>query len=255
MDILFISDLHLNPQEAVIADGFLRFLDQHRGQCQALYILGDLFEAWVGDDDDDDFVVAMCQALQVFSAQSPLFVMRGNRDFLFGPGFEQRTGCRLLDDPTVISLQGLTERDSTRQDRTTPGQTLLLMHGDSLCTDDQAYMQFRTLSRQAAWQAEQLSRPLTLRKQFAAHMRAESQRQQANNPDMIGDVVQTDVDRVLTEHDAALLLHGHTHRPYEHQWLLDGQTRKRLVLGDWHREGYVMAIANAQGIQLRHCTL
>jgi UDP-2,3-diacylglucosamine hydrolase len=232
---LFISDLHLDPERPAVTGLFLDYLDQQGGRADGLYILGDLFEAWIGDDDDAAMGVDVCKAIrQCTNAGTPVYLMRGNRDFLLGETFALQSGCTLLDDPTVIDLYG------------TP---TLLMHGDTLCTDDTAYMQFRTQVHNAGWQAALLARPLEDRRTMAKEMRTASREQNRGKPESIMDVNSCAVTDAMTRHGVLRLIHGHTHRPAVHELVVDGKPAQRIVLGDWYEQGSALE-CNAQG-----CTL
>ncbi|ATP29521.1 UDP-2,3-diacylglucosamine diphosphatase [Chromobacterium violaceum] len=224
MAIHFISDLHLADDTPALNQLFLDTLAAWRGRIAALYILGDLFEYWVGDDDDSPYLAAPLAAMRDFAVQTPLYVMRGNRDFLLGAGFEARSGARLLDDPTLIEAHG---------------QRILLSHGDALCTDDAAYQQFRALSRSPQWQQGMLAKPLAERHAIARHARAQSEmNKQQTGLTAISNVTETAVRELLAAHGWPTLIHGHTHRPAHH--LHDASSR--WVIQDWHgdRGGYLL---------------
>ncbi|BEV70568.1 MULTISPECIES: UDP-2,3-diacylglucosamine diphosphatase [unclassified Paludibacterium] len=227
MAIHLISDLHLSEETPKLNQLFLRTLADWQGKIDALYILGDLFEYWVGDDDDSDFIRQMLAAMQAFSRVTPLFVMRGNRDFLLGQGFADASGATLLEEPSELQV-GIGR--------------YLLCHGDALCTDDLAYQQFRAQSRQPAWQQAMLSRPLAERHAIArqARMASESNKQQTGLSD-ISDVTDSAVLALLQAHGWPMLVHGHTHRPACHLIEQDGQQTQRWVIADWHddRGGYL----------------
>ena len=228
---LFISDLHLDPDRPAITDLFLNFLKTRAVPADALYILGDLFEAWIGDDDASPVNLAVCAGLRECNeAGTPVFVMHGNRDFLLGSRFEADSHCALLDDPTVIDLYG------TRT---------LLMHGDLLCTDDTDYMAFRNMVRAPEWQAALLSKTLAERQAIARQMRQESRERTSGKPESITDVNQGAVVEIMSEHRTRLLVHGHTHRPAIHRLELDRGMAKRIVLGDWYEQGSVLACSAA----------
>lgn len=219
---LFISDLHLDPGRPEITQLFLAFLQRAR-TAESLYILGDLFEAWIGDDDDSELALTVQDGLRQLSEHgTPVYLMHGNRDFLLGNDFESRAGCRLLPDPTVIDLYGA---------------PTLLMHGDLLCTDDREYQQFRSQVRDPAWQRNVLSKPLSERRQMAAALRGESQQAIAGKDAQIMDVNQGEVETVMRRHGVRRLIHGHTHRPAVHEFELDGAPARRIVLGDWYDQG------------------
>ncbi|AXE28593.1 UDP-2,3-diacylglucosamine diphosphatase [Chromobacterium phragmitis] len=216
MAIHFISDLHLADDTPALNQLFLDTLADWRGRIGALYILGDLFEYWVGDDDDSPYLEAPLAAMRAFAAQTPLYVMRGNRDFLLGAGFEARSGARLLDDPTQIDAHG---------------QRILLSHGDALCTDDAAYQQFRAMSRSPQWQQAMLAKPLAERHAIARHARAQSEmNKRQTGLTGISDVTETAVRELLAAHGWPTLIHGHTHRPAHHRH----DASSRWVIQDWH---------------------
>ncbi len=247
MTTLFISDLHLDPEHPEITRLFGDFIDGEARQAEALYILGDLFEAWVGDDDPSDtgaFVIDRLRGL--CDAGVPVFFQHGNRDFLIGKAFARRAGVRLLPEHAVVPLYG---------------EPVLLMHGDSLCTDDHDYQAFRTQTRHPDWQARFLAQPLAARLAFAAQARAASrERQQAMKSDdrtqfeTITDVSPTTVHDTLARYGVRTLIHGHTHRPAIHGIDIDGHACRRIVLGDWRVQdtaarGSVLRV-DAQGTAL-----
>jgi UDP-2,3-diacylglucosamine hydrolase len=223
---LFVSDLHLDPERPAITGLFLDFLAGQAGQADAVYILGDLFEAWIGDDDMSALNQDVCAGLaDCADAGSPVFVMRGNRDFLLGERFARRAGCNLLDDQVVIDLYG------------TP---TLLMHGDLLCTDDTEYMKFRDMVRDTAWQAALLARSLEERREIARDMRRVSREQTSGKPESITDVNAQAVTNAMTRHGVRRLIHGHTHRPGLHDLVINGDPAQRIVLGDWYEQGSLL---------------
>ena len=227
MTTLFISDLHLTAGRPRITDLFFDFLDREARDAETLYILGDFFEYWIGDDalEQTEFR-PIAQALRaVVDAGVPVNIMRGNRDFLLGGRFERETGCRLIVDPTVIDLYG------------TP---TLLMHGDMLCTDDVDYLAFRKKTRAESWQREFLAKPSTERDAIARETREVSQQATAQKAPEIMDVTQAAVVAALRAHGVRHLIHGHTHRPGEHVFNLDGEPAHRIVLGDWYQQGSVL---------------
>jgi UDP-2,3-diacylglucosamine hydrolase len=225
-DTLFISDLHLDPERPAVTELFLDFIASRAIRSEALYILGDLFEAWIGDDDHGVMNEAVCHGLKTCSAAgTPVFLMHGNRDFLLGTAFAERCACTLLDDPTRIDLYG------------TP---TLLMHGDLLCTDDTEYLRFRETVRNPPWQQALLSKSLDERRRMAQEMRASSREQTSGKAESIMDVNSEAVDRVMTEHHVQRLIHGHTHRPAFHDLQLAGHPAQRIVLGDWYEHGSVL---------------
>ncbi|MCD9031380.1 UDP-2,3-diacylglucosamine diphosphatase [Luteimonas sp. Y-2-2-4F] len=228
MTTLFISDLHLDPARPEITRLFGGFVDGQARDAEALYILGDLFESWVGDDDPSEagaFVAGKLAALS--GAGVPVWFMHGNRDFLLGRDYAARAGLRLLPDPTVIVLGG---------------RPVLLTHGDLLCTDDVDYQAVRAQTRDPAWQAGMLAQPLQARLAFAQQARAASQARQgalrdAGTMETITDVAPATVDATFARYGVDTMIHGHTHRPAIHR--LDGG-RRRIVLGDWYAQGSVL---------------
>lgn len=228
MTTLFISDLHLDGSRPEITDLFLEFLKREAQRASTLYILGDFFEAWIGDDDDDPHHARILDGLREFTdAGIPAYFMHGNRDFLVGESFAQRTGVKLLQDPTVLDLYG------TRT---------LLMHGDTLCTDDKEYQMVRRMLRDPAWQQDYLAKSLTERRAIAAHARVESKKHTASQAEYIMDVNQKAVEDVMRQHGVTRLIHGHTHRPAVHRFKSsDGKKLERVVLGDWYEQSSKLA--------------
>jgi UDP-2,3-diacylglucosamine hydrolase len=224
---LFISDLHLCAARPAINALFLAFLRERASRAQTLYILGDLFEYWIGDEAATQAehrpLIAGLRALT--AAGIPVYVMPGNRDFLLGPGFERASGCRLLADPTRIDLYG---------------SPVLLAHGDALCTGDTQYMTFRSMVRQGTWQQDFLALPLAEREARARNYRELSKLSTASKQPEIMDVAQAAVETVMREHGVRDMIHGHTHRPADHRFTLDGQPARRVVLGDWYEQGSVL---------------
>lgn len=233
---LFISDLHLDSERPEHLRALEALLERHAGQADALYVLGDLFEVWVGDDDDDPFVREAIGAFRRFSQSgSALYFMHGNRDFLLGSRFEQETGGVLLDEGTVVDLYG---------------HPALLMHGDSLCLSDTAYQAARQMVRDPAWQASMLAKPLAERKAFAAAQREKSKTHQENQAANITDVTPEEVVRVMEEAGVQDLIHGHTHRPDVHEVPLSEGTGRRWVLGDWGDKGWQLVVDSDSGFNL-----
>ena len=234
---LLISDLHLDPARPEHLAALETLLDNHTGKADRLYVLGDLFEAWIGDDDDSPFNRQAIDAFRRFSdAGSELFFMHGNRDFLLGDKFADDCGGVLLDEGTVADLYG------TRA---------LLMHGDSLCTEDHAYQQFRAMARDPQWQQGMLTKPLEERRALAQGMRMQSQGNNANKPENIMDVTPAEVVRVMEEAGVRHLIHGHTHRPAVHDVALKDGTGTRWVLGDWGALGWWI-VADSDGLRLEN---
>jgi len=223
---LFISDLHLDAARPRITQLFLDFLPSRARGADALYILGDLFEAWVGDDDQSSMNQSVCRGISECAASgTPVFVMHGNRDFLLGERFARQCNCTLLQDPTHIDLYG------------TP---TLLMHGDRLCTDDTDYQAFREMVRDPQWQQTFLEKPLQERHQIAADMRARSRDETSGKDEMIMDVNPDAVTREMSRQDVQQLIHGHTHRPCIHELQINSMPARRIVLGDWYEQGSVL---------------
>lgn len=230
---LFISDLHLCDSRPHITEAFISFLGKTASNAQALYILGDLFEYWTGDDA---ITVGahkpITDALKKLTEQGvKVFLMHGNRDFLIGEGFVKATGITILPDPSLVMLYG---------------KSILLSHGDTLCTDDVAYQQFRGEVRTDAWKTQFLSQPLANRIAYIEQLRAQSEQEKSVKSMQIMDVNQDAVDDLLREYAyPPLFIHGHTHRPDRHMHELDGNVCERWVLGDWYEQGsYLKLSAN-----------
>ena len=222
-DTLFIADLHLDAaaRPAGVAS-FLHFLDTEASHAAALYVLGDLFEVWIGDDDLPAHAAIADGLRRLTAGGVPVRVMRGNRDFLLRTGFFDATGCEDLPEPSRLPL---------------PGGTALLLHGDTLCTDDHAYQQFRAQVRAAAWQDAMLARPLEERRALFTALRRQSMAGNQRKPAAIMDVNPEAVARAMRAHGVRLLIHGHTHRAAVHDFTLDGAPARRIVLGDWYDDG------------------
>jgi UDP-2,3-diacylglucosamine hydrolase len=225
---LFVSDLHLDDARPEIVAVFERFCAGQARRANALYVLGDLFEAYVGDDDDSALNARVAAALRGVSGSGvPVRFIAGNRDFLLGNAYARRAGMAILDDASVIDLHG------------TP---TLIGHGDALCIDDAEYQAFRRQVRDPAWQHGFLARPLAERRQFAARARDASRAHTAHSDMAIMDVNQQAVEGALRRAGVARMIHGHTHRPAIHDFTLDGMPARRMVLGDWYRQGSVLHI-------------
>jgi UDP-2,3-diacylglucosamine hydrolase len=230
-ETLFISDLHLTPERPGAVALFLRFLRERAPAAERLYILGDLFDVWIGDDDDTHPYPEILGALRTLcNGGTALYFMRGNRDFLVGRAFARATGCLLLKEPTRIELQG------------TP---TLLMHGDLLCTDDRAYQRFRRKARNPLVMRLFLWKGLEKRRAMAMAYRRQSGAAKALKAESIMDTNQTAVERYLRKWGATQLIHGHTHRPADHHFELDGRPARRLVLAEWEEDrGEALAFEN-----------
>ena len=233
MSAIFISDLHVDESRPHVLAGLKRLVETDAAHVDAMYILGDLAEVWVGDDDDGEIAQALRETLAAAAERCALHVMHGNRDFLLGQRFAAETGATLLDDPTLVDVDG---------------ERALLAHGDAYCTGDEQYQRMRSLFRSPEWQADVLASTLAERRALAAGLRARSIAANENKADNIMDVDPAAIDRALEEADARLLVHGHTHRPGIH--LLPEQ-RRRIVLGDWNRCGWKLLLEN--GDAALHC--
>jgi len=234
--LLCISDLHLSDDRPDLFQAFVRFLDNHASHATALYILGDFFNAWIGDDDPGTLASDVrAQLRSLTDSGTAVFLMHGNRDFLLGKSFAAETGSTLIKDPHLLSCFD---------------QHYLLMHGDSLCTRDEDYMAFRTMVRNPIWQQEFLNRPVSERLAFAEQARDKSKAMSSNKPEDIMDVTPDEVNRVLGEYGETTLVHGHTHRPDIHQLDLDGEAGKRIVLGDWDENAWWLELT-PEGFDLK----
>lgn len=229
MRTLFISDLHLGHHTPEIVEGFFRFLDQQAADAHQLYILGDFFDAWIGDDDDDALVLEIKKRLRQYAQNHQVFFIHGNRDFLVGERFASDTGIQLLPEAHCIVLDG---------------ERFLLMHGDTLCTHDVEYQKFRAMVRNPAWQQQILSLPLPQRRQMAADLRQKSKSMNAMKAEDIMDVTPEEVVRSMTDAGVRSMIHGHTHRPARHSLAVNGAEAERWVLGDWGDTGWYLVREN-----------
>ncbi len=226
MAALFISDLHIDASRPAITEQFLSFLAAEAVQAEALYILGDLFESWIGDDAADAAQSAAIEGLRSLTAHGvPCYVMHGNRDFLLSTQFCQMSGAELLPDPLIVTLYG---------------EPVLVMHGDALCTDDRAYQRLRATVREADWQRQFLALSIASRRALAGAARVGSQAHTAAVEYAITDVNADSVAIALRTAGTATLLHGHTHRPAIHALQVDGRACTRIVLGDWYDQGSLL---------------
>lgn len=233
---LFVSDLHLDAAAPRAIEQFLAFLRNEAASAEALYILGDLFEAWVGDDDPEPARARICEALAELTARGvACFVLHGNRDFLLGEGFSRRTGCLLLPDPVVAEIDG---------------ERVLLTHGDALCRGDRSYQELRSTVRDPIWQQRFLALPLAVRARLADRARAGSRLHTARAVPRIMDVDPAAVVAAHRATGARRIIHGHTHRPGIHESLVDGRPAYRIVLGAWYEQGSVL-VAEAGRYTLR----
>jgi UDP-2,3-diacylglucosamine hydrolase len=226
MATLFISDLHIDASRPPIVQQFLSFLEAEAARADALYILGDLFEAWIGDDAPDSAQVTAIAGLRALTANGvPCFVMHGNRDFLLSARFCRESGAELLSDPVMVTLYG---------------ERILVMHGDALCTDDRAYQRLRATVRDADWQRRFLGLSIKERRALAGAAREGSQAHTSAMEHSITDVNADSVATVLRGTGLSTLLHGHTHRPAIHAFEMDGRPCTRIVLGDWYDQGSLL---------------
>jgi UDP-2,3-diacylglucosamine hydrolase len=220
MHTLFISDLHLHESRPQITRAFFHFLQTQAVHAEALYILGDFFDAWIGDDDDSELSCQVADALsQLRQRGVALYFMHGNRDFLLGENYANKAGMTLIPDGTVIDLYGT---------------ATLLVHGDALCTDDKDYQQFRAMVRSADWQQQVLAQPIAARRTLAAQLRDKSQSMNSLKAADIMDVTPAEVVNQMEQTQVQLMIHGHTHRPARHALVANNKPAERIVLGDWH---------------------
>ncbi len=226
MTALFISDLHLYHQRPAVTEAFRQFLRQDAVQADSLYILGDLFEAWIGDDDPDPHNRSIVTSLKALTdSGTRCFFIPGNRDFLVGDRFAAESGVSILNDGTQIDLYN---------------QPVLLLHGDTLCTDDKGYQRFRRFVHHPATRAAFLALPVAARRALAKRMRDQSMSTSSQKPEEIMDVNQAAVEQTMRDESVKILVHGHTHRPAAHRFKLAGSDVQRIVLGDWYSQGSIL---------------
>lgn len=235
MATLFIADLHLQTEEPAITAGFLRFLRGEAKSADALYILGDLFEAWIGDDDPNPLHREMAAAIRALvDSGVPCYFIHGNRDFLIGKRYARESGMTLLPEEQVLDLYG---------------RRVLIMHGDTLCTDDTGFLAFRAKVHTPWIQKVFLALPLFIRNRIAARMRAGSKAANSSKSMTIMDVNPQAVASVMEKHGVQWLIHGHTHRPDVHSLIANGEPAHRVVLGAWHTEGSMVKVS-PEGVEL-----
>jgi len=223
MTVLFVSDIHLCPTRPGVTDLFVEFLRVEATKCRELYILGDLFETWVGDDAHSEMNNAVKAELKKLTEKNiPVYLMHGNRDFLLGKQFARETGCTLISDPHPIDISG---------------QTVLLMHGDTLCTEDPKYLKYRKRVRHPLVQYLFTRLPLRSRENIAKKARGKSKKHQSRAAENIMDVSMSEVSKIMKKHNAHTLVHGHTHRPAIHNFKLGSELASRIVLSDWDEKG------------------
>ena len=236
MKLGFISDLHLSESTPSVTEGFFKFLKTAAQELSHLYILGDLFEAWVGDDDDSELATSVMQKINHATRHGlEIFFIHGNRDFLCGQKFAEQSNLTLLPDPFFLNFFD---------------QKIALSHGDSFCIEDLEYMKFKKEVRSEEWQQEFLQKSLDDRLNIASNMRDASQKNNTNKDIAIMDVTPTAIQDFFAEHHIDLLIHGHTHRPDTHQ--INSGTR--IVLGDWHKTGWCLMLDEQQQ-ELKEFTL
>ena len=224
----FISDIHLSEKHPKLTQAFFTFLEESKEACTHLFILGDLFETWIGDDDDLPLYGEIKEALLSFTTNGPkTFFMHGNRDFLIGETFANETGITILPDPYFLDINN---------------QKVVLSHGDFLCTDDTDYMHFRNEVHTEKWQSSFLQKDINERKQIAASLRDDSEEATSKKSDAVTDVNAQAVENFINEHQPDLFIHGHTHRPGIHNIELNNLSSKRIVLGDWGTKGWYLAL-------------
>lgn len=229
MTIDFISDLHLDKTRPEVNKYFISYLDNINKDVTDLYILGDLFEYWVGDDDPMDGLNEIRASISQLGGKINIWYMHGNRDFLISKKICSNLNMRLLDDPTVITKNG---------------QRLLLLHGDTLCTDDKEYQKFRSLVRSDDWQKQMLSKSLDERLALAENLRKKSINANANKKESIMDVNIREVDTLIESYKPNIIVHGHTHRPNIHKHNLNQEYIYRYVLGDWYNRFFILSLKN-----------
>ncbi|MDB3950612.1 UDP-2,3-diacylglucosamine diphosphatase [Gammaproteobacteria bacterium] len=228
MKLGFISDLHLSESMPSVTEGFFKFLQTAEQELSYLYILGDLFEAWVGDDDDSKLATMVMREINHATRNGlEIFFIHGNRDFLCGESFAEQSNLTLLPDPFFLNFFDL---------------KIALSHGDDFCTEDLEYIEFKKEVRSPKWQKEFLQKPLNERLSIASNMRDASQKNNSSKEVSIMDVTQAAIEDFFEEHHIDLLIHGHTHRPKTHKT----NTGKRIVLGDWHETGWCLMLDEQQ---------
>ncbi|MGH1463264.1 MAG: UDP-2,3-diacylglucosamine diphosphatase [Neptuniibacter sp.] len=229
MTVYFVSDLHLKPERPDLTRAFSHFLNTTVQDAEELYLLGDIFEAWIGDDTPTPTLEPVFDGLKQLSDQGcKLFFQHGNRDFLVGKDFARTVGAELLPEQLVISL---------------PFGDAVILHGDQLCTDDAEYMQFRTMVRDLKWQDQFLSKPLQERLAIARQLRDASKERTAEKSEYITDVNQNAVNETFTATKVNLMIHGHTHRPHIHKYQIENKECTRIVLGDWDKLGWYLEVS------------
>ena len=236
MSSCFISDLHLDHKREDIKKAFFKFLESEAYEFKNLYILGDLFEVWIGDDFEDDFSNQVISKLKQFSQSNKnIYIMHGNRDFLLGEKFAEKCGAKLIPDPLILDDKG---------------KKIMLSHGDIFCTDDMEYQDFKEKVRNEKWKIEFLSKNLRDREEIAKNLRKESSVKNAKKQDYLMDVNKSEVEKIAQENEIEILIHGHVHRPKIHNEVF-GQ---RIVLGDWDKKYWFISLIDEQ-VNLHSCEI
>ena len=236
MYTLFISDLHLHESRPQITRAFFHFLHTQAINAESLYILGDFFDAWIGDDDDAELPQQVANELLALTRNGvTIYFMHGNRDFLLGDSYAKKSGMIIIPEGTVIDLYGT---------------ATLLVHGDALCTDDKDYQAFRAMVRSAQWQQQVLAQPLAARRALAAQLRDKSQSMNSLKAADIMDVTPAEVVKQMEEAKVQVMIHGHTHRPAKHSLVVNGKNATRWVLGDWGDSGWYLDVETGEAPKL-----
>ena len=236
MSSCFISDLHLDHKREDIKKAFFKFLESEAYEFKNLYILGDLFEVWIGDDFEDDFTNQVISKLKKFSQSNKnIYIMHGNRDFLLGEKFAEKCGAKLIPDPLILDDKG---------------KKIMLSHGDIFCTDDMEYQDFKEKVRNEKWKIEFLSKNLRDREEIAKNLRKESAVKNTKKQDYLMDVNKSEVEKIAQENEIEILIHGHVHRPKIHNEVF-GQ---RIVLGDWDKKYWFISLIDEQ-VNLHSCEI
>lgn len=232
----FISDLHLSEQRPDITECFNQFMLNEATQAEALYILGDLFELWLGDDDITDFSIQIADIIKQVSEHIPVFFIHGNRDFAIGNEYADKCGMQILDEQTIIDLYG---------------EQVLILHGDEMCTRDIEYMKFRKKARGWWWPKLMRALPLALRRRIAQKGRKVSKENQQRLSAEIMDVSPEEVATTLLKHGVSAMIHGHTHRPKVHHFNVNEEACQRIVLGDWYDQGSILKVDSTQRVLIQ----
>ena len=226
MTITFISDLHISESQPEIANQFIDFLDNCAQNSDALYILGDLFEYWIGDDNPDPYYKDIILCLNKYITNGiPTYFIHGNRDFLIGEKFSKDTGIKILKDPSIIKINE---------------ERVLISHGDIFCTDDHEYQATRRVTRDPEWQKMMLKKSIREREDFALKVREKSKQSTKYLDENITDVNKKEINETFKNNNLAKIIHGHTHKPGIHNMLLDNTPHQRIVLGDWYEQGSIL---------------